>query len=185
MEPMELPPEMAQAIQQHMERHLMSAENFKHEIQNFLQEISMEHLLTFRKLMGAIAAGGDNLYAAYLDGAAAASLHYRFDVCGTCGVNHAQELLKEGTEEASDRIAEGSAMRGGTQPSLFEKEQKFQQEQEQYFRNCSMYNVEPPGTKFDPEAPVRCKGCGKVYPNLADRMIKKECGDCIHKVKWG
>lgn len=49
-----------------------------------------------------------------------------------------------------------------------------------------LYNVELISDRV-PNGPLTCKGCGTIYPNLADRMIKKpgDCDGCIHKAKFG
>lgn len=62
--------------------------------------------------------------------------------------------------------------------------------EDEYDRLAELYRVNP--LEIDAERPMKemrvlCKGCGIVYPNLGDRMVKKpeECSGCFIKAAQG
>lgn len=168
-----LPPEIRDQLQQQIEQRHMELESFRHDIQRLFEELNQDHLLTLRHLLNHISLSEKAIFPAYLEGIAAATLKYRFNVCASCGVNHEEELLKENASHPD--VADDEPL--PTQLSLWEDEQAA--------LSMDKFNVEP----IPDSDAVKCRNCGQVYVSLADRMVKppgvENCPGCIHKAKWG
>jgi hypothetical protein len=190
-EALPVPEEIKRAIVADMEHRRLVADSYRHDLQRMFEEISKDHLITLRQMVGFIAASDKTGYASYVEGVAATTLHYRFNVCGTCGVNHEEELLADQNQPADQ------------QKSLFEQEQsavndaKVQILLDEYGLKfacpCGRFSCTEADHLNLPRNygtnKVICINCGMVYPNLEDRIMKpagKEgCEGCINKEKWG
>lgn len=187
-----IPEEMKEAIKEHTARQQLSAESFKHDVQRLFEEAPLDHLVTLRHIFAHMVAGDDSLYAAYLEGTVATTIHHRFKVCPSCGKNHDEELFHAASLEADQPVP------GGSQASLFGQEQEAVQSTDDLYRaflqRCRDYGVKPQEGVYknfdDPDAtPVQCMNCGFKYVSLRDRMVKpagpENCEGCVHKAKWG
>lgn len=177
-----LPEEVKAQIREQMDQHHMAIDSFRHDIQRLFEEVDKEHLVTLRHLFNHFANRDGSAYAAYLEGTAATTLHYRFGVCGSCGEDHTAELLKD----SADSVAKAQPEVEG-QLDLFDTLSP----EEAFKSRCQMFDVTPIEDfvqTFD-QGRVKCNGCGQVYVTLADRMIKpagaENCPGCVHKAKWG
>lgn len=178
-----LPPEVKDAVERHITQQQMSVQSFRHDVQRLFEELDKEHLVTLRHLFNHLCIAEDGRYASYLEGIAATTLHHRFNVCASCGVNHDEELLKQ--PEPVDE---------GTQESLFAAQASYTADElyRQFLQRCRDYGCKPTDKINQDDlnkTPVACQNCGKEYVSLEDRMIEppgaEHCEGCVHKTKWG
>lgn len=201
IEDLPIPEEMKEAIRSDMTRQKMQMDSFQHDVQRLFEELNKDHLLTLRHVFSHLAHADNGLYAAYLEGVAAASLRHRFNVCPSCGVNHDEEFIEAAKTVT---VSDGEPVEGGEQPSLFAQEQQAMIDRQAsedadnkyrtFLQTCREYNVRIPegvqGNTAEPyKTPVVCMGCGHEYVSLEDRMLAdpgvKGCPGCMHKAKWG
>lgn len=183
---MPLPEEVKAQLREQLDQHHMAIETFRHDVQRLFEEVHKEHLVTLRHLFNHFAQVGNQVYPAYLEGVTAATLHYRFGVCASCGEDHAEALLKQDGADSQGQ----PAVDGETVGQMNIDEIVHQTDEERYVDNCVKWGVTPVDTELPgPNARVKCNRCGQVYPNLADRMVKppglENCPGCVHKAKWG
>lgn len=87
--PMNLPPEVQQAIQQANDQAMMHAEVRANTIKDFLGSLPPEHLATFRTIMHAIVIHEQpDTVAAFYEGQAQAILTFVHNKCSHCGEEH-------------------------------------------------------------------------------------------------
>lgn len=181
-----IPEEIKEQIRKEMDENHMRLEAFRHDVQRLFEEIDKDHLVTLRHVFFQFAQTPNPQYAAYLEGVAATTLHYKYGVCGSCGEDHTEALLKEdgspGSQPQPPVEVEG-------QLSLMDTLQA--DERSSFEEKCLEFGVEPLyqfGVPLD-QTRVQCCNCKQIYVNLADRTVKppgdENCPGCIHKAKWG
>jgi hypothetical protein len=199
-----LPPEIAQQIEEARDRQNMENKDWQLRTREFLDSLSIEHLLTFRDLMHMAGADESGRYSSYYEGWITSILHYKFQVCTSCGKDHADEDLKAltvvpepepesqeipGQEELLSRqdVIDLDKMTAPVPAELL----YMRLTPEAYDAKMEEYRVRTPMAgevqMEDGEAPVICKDCGSLYQSLDDRIVKApdDCWGCIEKAKWG
>lgn len=102
MQPGDDPQDVHDRIHQAYAQRAMINEALLDDIKNFMDSMSAEHLATFRLIMHSIHHAPELksiTLAGYYEGQATALLHHKYNVCPSCGKDHAAEAL---AEEASD-----------------------------------------------------------------------------------
>lgn len=171
-----------QAQQDHVQMH---ADVVKHEMMDFVRNLSKDQLIILDHFAGLFVAAPDA--GRYYQGVIAATLENKFNVCAACRQNHdeqAQEIFN-----ASGAQAEAEEM----SPEM----EAFEAFRANVIANMEMYNVEAWGANLLPDqkdkpyppSAVRCKNCGMQYVSLEDRMLKGpepvNCDGCVQKMKTG
>lgn len=190
---MELFPTSGEEVMALMQRNQMLALDSSNRITQMVDDLLPEQLAVLRDIMQR--ASQEDLYAAYMEGIFSASLHIKYpEHCPGCGGNHLDHAESLGI--ASSPVKEGSAEeRLGKvpyqQPALFEDDNVATEEESplQILQDqLTEYGVTPIDTE-SMTGPVTCDGCGIVYPNLEDRMLRdpgvKGCSGCQQKAKFG
>jgi len=157
------------------DRHNMEHTEKITRIQNFLEGLNNEDLLTMRLLLTDFAETGRKL-AIFYEGVLIEKMRAR-DICPNCGVNHDAEALEEERAKVQEREPQfvGEVLvkdDNEPPPSLQDLMLK--------------YRVTYTSGAID-DARVTCNDCGYTYPNLNDRMLRDPdtCPGCQIKASQG
>jgi hypothetical protein len=176
-------------LQSHMQdvyaRQQMQMLDIKHKVQDMFSNMDPEHLATLRFLLHQIAQVGAPA-ATFYEGVAAATLEIKYNVCTTCGVDHAKEELEKMTAPPVD--GEATPMPPAPVPVTHPSSGIDPLEGDTFVGTLARFNVALKDEQ-NPGGPVICLGCNVEYVNLGDRMREKPgpegCASCIEKAKWG
>jgi hypothetical protein len=178
-----VPPELAAQV----ERHQMQAEDYRHAVARFFDEISQENLFTFMSLMHTISGNtegpGANL-ASYYEGITLATLHERFNACMGCGKDH--DKIAEEFTPPTDNVGKPQPAPGSESPSSVTPEEL----NPQALKDMEEYNLDDVRDSDTLKLiGFVCKGCGMRYITIDDRMKQppgvEGCSGCRSKAKWG
>jgi hypothetical protein len=191
-----------QELRRQAEMYHMAVTATRHEIDDFVNNLSREQLVTFGKLVASFANDQDNArLATYFYGGIQFLLKFRHNVCPTHGVNHDEEALQEMAEEAKesseksekdkdldrrlnvDQLIEELLEAGGNPltNSFLEVIQNAPRNEPSTALELEMmnrYNLDDVWDGVGPDDPDRkfigfqCKNCKMFYPSIPDRMIK-------------
>lgn len=151
-----------------------------HETRQFFDGLTVEQL---KKLSGlfSMCYASDGDAAQYFSGIITGFLDQKFNLCLACGKNHDEELNNFAPQRPSvvPYVDPSNGRRACCQTT----------EGKAHKADCDYlieFNLEP--DDGDSEH-VQCKGCGKWYVSVEDRMVKTPgihgCDGCIEKNKWG
>ena len=157
-----------------MERQDMLGESYRHDVQRMFDEMSKEHLLTLRIMLNQFSSENDLRLTSYYEGVVAATLALRFDVCGGCGKNHDEELLKNEKTEVTDLVTD-----------FVTNEVPLSTEQLDQMTTYHLDDLrdEDSGQLLG----FTCTLCGLRYVSIEDRMLKSpdNCHGCYLKSAHG
>lgn len=162
------------AAQRMREENIMRGDAFRHDIQRLFDELSVEHLMTLRRLLTLIAQQTDATLASYLEGVASTTLHLKHDVCGGCGKNHLNDLLEN---ETKSNEAAANTDNSNEQLNALNN----------FKENLFVYQVVLPDGSHTLNDPVICIYCGEVFESLEKRMETfpgpAGCPGCLNKTE--
>ncbi len=91
-----------EVMRAHQERAIIAGEVWRHEVRTFMDEISVDHLVTVRKMLNQLACPDSEGLANYWEGMSSAVLDFKHHVCVGCGANHDEDLLVQTQEQIGD-----------------------------------------------------------------------------------
>lgn len=173
--PEDLPPQIRQAIEHHIDMDQMNHQDRIHGIQSLITDMAddSDKLETFKGLVGMIGQG--NAFGAYYQGLIT-GIQISKGTC-MCGESHNPEDLLNNEEPAAQ-----------PDPSPIEQQPMMEDEREYYENNLRKYGLEEVYINGEVES-IRCQNCGQTYASLQDRMLRppgsRGCSGCQQKAKWG
>lgn len=154
--------------QEQIDRQNMEAMANGHEVRQFihgLDEFQLNKVISLIKIVDS-----SSIAAYYYIGVVAEQLDTKYGKCMTCGKKHDEEL--------AHLVGDGGPAESSDSPAV--------KGTKKYDELMYLYNMEQDDDGSDR---VMCKGCGKWYVSLADRMLRASgiegCSGCIEKNKWG
>jgi hypothetical protein len=97
----ELPDELQQAMQEHLDKQQMLSTALHHDIDRLLDEMTVEQLLALRIILNSCA--HNDQAAPFFEGQVAACWRFKHGRCGGCGRDHMEELLTHSEEVAGEQ----------------------------------------------------------------------------------
>ena len=184
----QLPEEIREAMERHQQLHQMQADDYRHSVQRFFDELDKDQLVTFRWMLRNMGMGGSQL-AQYYEGQISQILYTKFNICPGCMVNHDEEVAEQLQGEHQKHVAASVGTHDPKQvPAIALNEDGTRYHTDTEIAQMLEYNIddayEEGTTNF---LGYICKGCGTIYVSIEDRMLRApdECSGCIQKAKWG
>lgn len=168
----ELPDGIKQAIAAQIDQHQMASTASYHSMFTMFDELSKDQLMTLGGIFHILAQENAGL-ANYLEGITATYMRLKHDTCMGCGASHTPDF-SESQDQADTPVSV---------PVI--RDEPTAEEEAEYNVRLDKYNLEH---HFDSGVMrFRCRGCGREYPTLEDRELRKpeDCSGCHEKAKWG
>lgn len=198
---MAFPKELAENLRKQADMAEMSAEVFRHEVQDLFGELEQPHLTTLRHLLhhfATLPSKDSRNLASYLEGISAARLSERFGICAGCGRDHDAQLTETSasTDEAITPnevpMTHSEAMRDdiGDATARQDREKPSGELSERDLLDMKQYGLDDLRDE-DTHALLGfiCLNCEARYISIADRMKRPPgpagCSGCQQKAKWG